>query len=233
MLSPFKLIDLTHTLSPFVPSWGGDCGFQQEIQIDYEDCAGKAKFRVQSIRMQSGIGTHMDAPAHCIPGGLSIADLDIQQFFAPCVVIDVSEKSHERYEMSVEDILAFEKEHGPLSKGCFVIVRTGWEKFWSDPEKYRNQGVFPTISETAACFLLQREIVGLGIDTLSADRPGSEYPVHRSVLGAGKYLVENVANAEVLPPAGCYTLVLPIKIREGTEAPVRLIALLSQQGKNA
>lgn len=49
--------------------------------------------------------------------------------------------------------------------------------------------------------------------------------MHRAILGADKYLVENVANAKLLPPTGAKVLVLPIKIKDATEAPIRLIAL--------
>ena len=49
--------------------------------------------------------------------------------------------------------------------------------------------------------------------------------VHRLILGAGKYIVENIANANCLPATGCYTLALPIKSVAASESPIRLIAL--------
>jgi kynurenine formamidase len=74
--------------------------------------------------------------------------------------------------------------------------------------------------------LLQRSIAGIGIDTLSCDRGDQGFPVHRIILGAGKYLVENIANAKELPPTGGRILVLPLKLEHGTEAPVRLVAFV-------
>lgn len=68
--------------------------------------------------------------------------------------------------------------------------------------------------------------MGLGIDTLSPDRPNEGYPVHRTLLSAGKYIIENIANSEQLPPTGSFVLALPLKIRQATEAPMRLIGLL-------
>ena len=41
-----------------------------------------------------------------------------------------------------------------------------------------------------------------------------------------KYLVENVANADKLPPVGSFSLVMPILTEGGTEAPIRLIGLV-------
>lgn len=225
MQKPFKLIDLTHTLSAHIPTWGGGCGFDHIIQSDYDPQA-EYKFRTHKVRMHEGIGTHIDAPAHGVPGGKCIDALDLNDLMAPCVVIDISPKVHERYSLSPQDILKFEQKHGSIQEGCFVIIHTGWERFWNDPEKYRNNHVFPSIMGTAAELLLKKHIVGLGIDTLSPDRPEDGFPVHKAVLQAGKYIVENVANAFRLPPVGAYSLALPIKIQGGTEAPIRLVGLL-------
>jgi kynurenine formamidase len=83
---------------------------------------------------------------------------------------------------------------------------------------------FPSVHENVAKLLLERGVTGIGIDTLSADTGADGFPVHRAILGAGKYLVENVANAKELPPTGAKIAVLPMKIKDGTEAPIRLIA---------
>ncbi len=221
-----KCIDLTHTLSPNIPHWSGSCGFSLKSVCDYSDSTQGTAFRVQSIEMSAGIGTHMDAPAHCIPGGADIARLPIEQLIASCVVIDVSAKAHESYQIIADDIQDFEEKYGDISKNSFVIFRTGWDQFWNAPEKYRNHLRFPTISAQAAEWLLLREIVGLGIDTLSPDNGADGFPVHELILGAGKYIVENVANAGLIPPVGAYTVALPIKIGKGTEAPIRLVAMV-------
>ncbi|MES2212306.1 MAG: cyclase family protein [Pseudomonadota bacterium] len=220
---PYKIIDLTHTLEPHIPTWSGDCGFNHHLVHDY-DLAVQVPFRGCSMEMYAGIGTHLDAPAHCVPGGATVDQLLLSDLVAPCVVIDVSQSAHERYSLSVADIAEFERQHGMIQAGCFVFVHTGWSKFWSQPEHYRNNLVFPAVSAEAAQVLLEREVVGLGIDTLSPDRAEDGFPVHGLFLGAGKYLVENATNLEQLSVIGSYVLVLPIKIKGGTEAPIRLIA---------
>jgi kynurenine formamidase len=65
--------------------------------------------------------------------------------------------------------------------------------YWDIPERYHNHYQFPTVSREAAKLLLLRNISGLGIDTLSPDGPDDDYPVHQLLLGANKYIVENVA----------------------------------------
>ncbi len=226
MKLPFKIIDLTHTLTPLIPTWNGSCGFQHELKQDYGKDENDPKFRVQQLKMHAGIGTHIDAPSHCIPGGKDVADLDLNDLIAPCVVIDVSKKANSDYLVTAADIDAFEDQYGLISPRTFVLINTGWEKYWDTPEKYRNNYQYPSVSKAAVLTLLKREIVGIGIDTLSPDRPGSGYPVHHLILGAGKYIVENVRNAALLPPSGAYSLALPIKTKEGAEAPIRLVGLI-------
>jgi kynurenine formamidase len=163
---PYKIIDLSHTLSPAIPTWDGSCGFEHHVHHDY-DPEAVYKFKTHKINMSEGIGTHIDAPAHGVPGGISIDELPLSDLIVPCAMIDVSSASHERYSVSVNDIEAFEKEHGLIDPGSCVMVRTGWSQFWSDAEKYRNNHLFPSIAGDAADHLLKRGIAGIGIDTLS------------------------------------------------------------------
>lgn len=223
---PYKVIDLTHTVSPNIPTWEGDCGFSHSLILDYADCTTPVKFKVQKINMVAGLGTHMDAPAHCISGGRTIEDFTLEELISPCVVIDVSMRAHELYSVTKIDIALFERTHGKINAGTFVFIRTGWDKFWNSPEKYRNYYRFPSVSVDAAELLLERGMIGLGIDTLSPDRPSDGYPVHAAVLGAGKYIVENVANSQKIPATGAFVFVLPIKTEGGTEVPIRLIAMI-------
>lgn len=220
-----EFIDLSHTLSPEIPSWNLSCGYQQAISLDYDECSTPVKFRTFQINTPAGIGTHMDAPAHCIANALTIDQIPLQQLVRPCVMIDVSKKTHEKYSASAEDIIDFEKTYGQIPENSFVIIHTGWDKYWETPARYRNNLKFPCIGADAAELLLQRSVVGLGIDTLSPDRAGEGFPVHQLFLGAGKYIIENITNAENLPPTGAYIIALPLKLQHGTESPIRLIGV--------
>ncbi len=222
---PYKLIDLTHALSPAIPTWDGSCGFDHRRHSDY-DPGVEYQFRIHRVVMNEGIGTHMDSPAHCIPGASTIDRLSLENLAVPCVVIDVSATADMRYKVSPEDIMNFEKTHGSIPAGSLVMVKTGWERFWQKPEQYRNDHLFPSVSPEAAQLLLARDIAGLGTDTLSSDRGDEGFPVHKLILGAGKYLVENAANLSSLPPTGSFVMTMPLKIKDGTEAPVRLIGLI-------
>ena len=225
---PFKIIDLTHTLDSKTPSWDTTCGFESCITLDYHDCEENTKFRVQSIKMHAGIGTHIDSPSHCNIDEITTVFLSLDSLIAPLCVIDVSKKMTESYKVSINDINDFENKYGQIQEGDFVCIFTGWSKYWSKPEKYHNNYLFPSVSKEAASFLISRKIVGLGIDTLSPDLPSTDYPVHRIVLGAKKYIVENIASINQMPKTGAFILILPMKASGLTEAPVRAVGLISK-----
>src|SRR3990167_8838058 len=172
-----EIIDLTHSINSNIPTWKKGCGFENKITHDYSNAVAETQFRVQSFHMRAGIGTHMDAPAHCIRGGKTIDRIAIQDLIKPCVVIDISKKADANYLLSVDDITIFENKYGKITADSFVIVHTNWSRYWSDPIVYRNHLQFPSVSQEAAEFLLKRNISGLGIDTLSPDTAKSGFPV--------------------------------------------------------
>lgn len=220
-----KYIDLTHTLSSDIPTWGGSCDFNLEMTLDYTDCTAPNLFRKHTIRESaSGVGTHLDAPAHCIPGGATVDMLLLENLVVDCVVIQKLNATEE-YIFTPDDIAVFEKENGIIPENSFVLFSTGWDSRWNTSKLYRNDLKFPSVHADTAQLLVERNVAGLGIDTLSPDI-GDDFPVHRIMLGAGKYLVENVANANSLPATGATICVMPMKIQEGSEAPVRLVAFL-------
>ncbi len=222
-----KLIDLTHPLDWSVPTWNGGCGFHAEIKMDYPQ-----GLRVLSYKMHAGIGTHMDAPSHFFQEGKHIADISLQELFVPLVILDVSKEAHADFLIGPKELLAFEKRHGKIPKGSAVIANTGWAKKWRDTAAYRNPDAqgrmhFPGFQGEGAEFLLERGIVGVGIDTLSPDGTNQGFPVHEAILGNGKYILENLTQLEEVPPLGAYLIALPLKIREGTESAVRAVAVIS------
>ena len=224
-LAKLKLVDLTHSLNANIPHWDLGCGFNCQTTSDYADCQTSTKFKIQHLQMLSGIGTHLDAPSHCISGGLSIADIPLTNLIRPGVVINIAHKAHENYQVSTYDIEEFEASYEPIVPGTLVIIHTGWNQHWPTA-KYRNNLQFPSLSAAAAQLLVKREICGLGIDTLSPDTGTSGFPVHQILLEKNCYIIENIANSDQLPATGAYILALPLKIEHGTEAPIRLVGIL-------
>lgn len=225
MTFPYEIIELSHALHESMPCWDLSCGFQSKCLLDYKDCDQDAQFKIMSFTAPAGIGTHIDAPSHCIQGGKSIHELRVSELVYLCIVIDISEKSHERYSLTTEDITDFEERFGFIPEKSAVLIHTGWGRYWENPSQYHNNHLFPSVSKEAAQALIDRGVSAVGIDTLSADRPCDGFHTHQILLGAGKILIENIANLQKLPATGTILMVFPLLIKDGTEAPVRLVAL--------
>lgn len=221
-----KVIDLTHTISGIVPAWDGRPVFELTTLVDYKDCVPPNLFRIQKLTTGMSVGTHLDAPAHVIPGGRTIDQITPEELVSECVVIDVSGDANEKYLLDTAAVEKFEREHGIIPANSLVIVYTGWSKRWEKPEEYHNNHVFPGVGLPAAELLLRRNIRGIGIDTFSCDTGQDGFPVHQAVLGDDKYLVENICNADLLPATGAKVFVLPMKVKNATEAPLRLVGIL-------
>lgn len=222
---PKKIIDLTHTLHEHVPTWTGSCGFLPAIKLDYDQ-----RCRVHNIKMHAGVGTHIDAPAHFIRGAKEVHQLPLECLIAPLKVISIV-RSNDDFKVTTQDIKSFEQQHGKIASGDLVVFNTGWHKRWDNPDAYRNVDQhgnmnFPSISAEVAQFLVDCDVTGVGIDTLSPDCSETAFPVHEIMLGAGKYIVENVANLDHVSSTGYIGYVLPLKAQELVESPVRFIAML-------
>ncbi|MCI5052649.1 MAG: cyclase family protein [Simkaniaceae bacterium] len=221
-LANYRYLDLTQTLHPNVPSWTGSCGFEHEVKMDYDQGV-----RVLKYHMHAGIGTHMDAPSHFFKEGRNIADIPLEELACPLRIIDVSKAAHPEYFISVEDLKQHENIYGKIPKGALVCGHTGWASRWSDPKSYRNEMRFPGFSKEAARLLFERQVAGIGIDTLSPDGSDTQdFPVHKLFLGAGKYLIENLTNLDRAPPSGASVIAFPPKLKSGTEVTLRVVAII-------
>lgn len=223
MLSNKKIVNLSHTLTPNSPTWSGKEAFTETRLYDYQSCTTATKFRVQNFCLDGGTGTHIDAPAHCIPGGRTVDLLEMNELIAPCFVIDATQYATANGLINVTAVQDFEKKHTAQFQNCIVFFMTNWSTRWQNPEEYRNNLEYPALCAKTAAYLIERKVLGIGIDTLGPDRPGDRFPVHEIVLGANRYLIENITNLDQLPPTGATVIVMPLSIAGATEAPTQII----------
>jgi kynurenine formamidase len=227
------VIDLTHTLDSHGPNWEGtkESPFQATVTGKLE----RDGYYSRVFTTQEHYGTHLDAPAHFAHGMWTVEQIPAERLVRPLVVLNVRAKAlgNPDYEVSVEDVADWESEHGEIPAGAVVMAYTGWEDHWESQQQFRNQqpdGLphFPGFSLEVAKFLVKtRSVVGLGIDTMSVDIGATtSYPVHQFTSQASVYHLENVAGLERVPPAGATVVVAPLKLGDGSGAPVRLLALV-------
>jgi kynurenine formamidase len=227
------VIDLTHPLNDKCPNWEGtaESPFQAKELGNIE----RDGYYSRIFSTQEHYGTHLDAPAHFAAGGWTVDQIPAERLVRPLVVLDVRKnvKGNPDYEVNVEDISAWEQAHGPIPPGSVVLAHTGWDERWQRQRDFRNQqsdGIthYPGFSLDAAKFLVQsRDVVGLGIDTMSVDIGATEnYPVHVFTSQLGIYHLENIANLAKVPAAGATVVVAPIKLERGSGGPARVLALV-------
>jgi kynurenine formamidase len=228
-----KVIELTHSLRPSIPTWTAECGFQQNNDLDYHSHG----IRAQSVHSFAGAGTHMDSPAHFFEGKEDIAAYPSELFFLEGAVIDVRQEvlSSDTYFVTADNICDHEKKYGKLSANNMVLFNTGWHTRWPDVQRYRNpdssgQMMFPGVSPKAGELLLERGVKVIAIDTLSPDGCDESFPFHNLWLGSGNSIIENLnLRYGGLPMRGSTIVNLPQKVAGATEASTRIIALLSKQ----
>ena len=242
-----EVVDLTAPLSeqtPVIqlpPPFANTQGFSRQEISRYDD-RGPA-WAWSWLEIGEHVGTHFDAPIHWITGkdGDDLASVPPERLVGPAVVIDKSAEAaaDPDYVLTVDDVRAFESEHGPLPEGGWLLLRTGWDARADDEDKFLNadeSGMPHTPGVDAECarWLAQdTAIVGIGVETVGTDAGGAAafdppFPVHNYFLGAGKYGLTQLANLAELPPTGSVLVAAPLKLVDGTGSPARVLALVSR-----
>ena len=235
-----RWLDLTHDFSEETLYWPTANTFHKHTVFDGETDGGFYYSAFDFETAEHG-GTHMDAPIHFARGRASAEAVPLSRLVGPARVIDVRARcaADADYAVGADDLLAAEAGNGRLERGDIVLVRTGFARYWPEANRYlgtelRGQEAvpllhFPGLSEAAAQFLVERGVAAVGIDTASVD-PGQsrDFRAHRVLYAAGIPGFENVADLEDIPPTGAFVIALPMKIRGGSGAPLRIVAFVPE-----
>ena len=149
-------------------------------------------------------------------------------------------KANPDYQVTAADLQAWEKQNEPIADNSILLFRTGYGSFYSDISKYLGTAErgseavaklhFPGIHPDAAVWLIKnRMIKAVGIDVASIDYGQSkDFKTHQLFYGANIPGFENVANLDQLPSKGAYVVALPMKIKGGSGAPLRIVAWVTK-----
>ena len=239
-----RIVDLTHTLDPdfpviILPPEFGQCARFRMEEISAYDHRGPA-WKWHNISMSEHTGTHFDAPSHWISGrdvpNGAVDEIDPERLIGPVVVIDCSGGSADDpdFELTQEIIVTWEAVHGRIPEDSWVLMRTDWSR--KRGAAYLNMHEdgphSPGPTPDAIRFLVdQRNIRGFGTETVGTDAgQGAHYtppyPAHFYLHGAGKYGLQCLCNLDQLPPTGALLIPAPLKIKNGTGSPLRVLALV-------
>ncbi len=206
------IYDVSLPISESLVVWPGDplIRITQPSHLDRGDEA-----TVSRLEMGAHTGTHVDAPAHFVQGGMGVDRLDLNLLVGPAVVV---------HALEADSLTAEVLEGLAIPPGTErVLFHThnsqrwarGEREFWTD---------YVGITDGGARWLIARGVRLVGVDYLSVAPYDELVPPHRTLLGAGMVIVEGLDLSEVDP--GVYQFVcLPLKVVGGDGAPARAILI--------
>jgi kynurenine formamidase len=232
------VVDLSHDYTDQSIFWPTAEGFKLEKVADGMTPQGYY-YAANNFESAEHGGTHVDAPVHFARGKWSVEQIPLQQLMGDASVIDVSAAAATQpdYQVTVADFEGWEKAHGSLN-GTIVLIRTDYSKRWPEAAKYlgtaeRGEGAvpklhFPGLHPDAAKWLVaNRTVKAVGIDTASLDfGQSSLFETHRVLYDRNIPGLENLSNLDRLPARGATLIALPMKIKGGSGAPLRAIAIV-------
>ena len=235
-----KIIDLSHDFSNETIYWVTAAEFDLEVVAKGPTDAG-FYYSANNFSGAEHGGTHIDAPIHFAENRQSVNEIPLEKLIGKAIKVDVSENAlkDQDYLISIEDLKNWEaSQHMQIPDGSIVLLQTGYSKFYPDKKTYLGTDErgpdavqllhFPGLSPEAAQWLVnERNINAIGLDTPSIDYGQStEFKSHVILLGKNIPAFENLTNLDQLPSNGFTVIALPMKIKDGSGGPLRIVAIV-------
>ncbi len=220
----FDLVDLTYTLEEGMPVWPTHPHYYSNPYEKYE-----GGWYHNLVIMGEHNGTHIDSPGHLIqegPNHYFVDKLDIGRLFGTACIIDAYGDYGEDYQLSLEQVKDWESKHGEIQKGEMVFVRFGMDlKYGIAPNNQAFIENWGGVGKEAAEYLTAKGISIIGSDALSIDPYDRPLDAHGVFLSNDIYVIENLMNLSTLP-ARVSIAALPLKFKDGSGSPIRVIAFV-------
>jgi arylformamidase len=210
------IYDISLPISESLVTWPGDppLHITQPSHLDRGDVA-----TVSRLDMGSHTGTHVDAPAHFVPGGPGVDALDLNLLVGPALVVHALEAAALSADVLQELAIPPGSER--------VLFRTRNSDRWARGEREFFKG-FVAITKDGARWLVSRGIRLVGVDYLSVGPFEDPVPTHQVLLQAGIIAVEGL-NLSGIEPGLYHFTCLPLRIVGSDGAPARTILRDIQQ----
>jgi len=242
--SRVEIVDLTAPLSASTPIIKLPPPFSNTVsfglrEISRYDDRGPAWYW-NDITTGEHTGTHFDAPVHWVTGrgGEDVSQVSPTRLIGPAAVLDFSAQAaaDPDFLLEVGHIRDWEREHGALPEGGWLLYRTGWDARSDDQDRFLNANETgphtPGVSIDCAKWLAEEApVIGIGVETVGTDAGAAHsfdppFPCHAMMLGAGKYGLTQLQNLARLPSHGAVVIVSPLPITGGSGSPCRAFALV-------
>jgi kynurenine formamidase len=115
-----------------------------------------------------------------------------------------------------------------------VLLRTDWaKKPYAEYAGLGDDGAHTPGPEPAVVKWLveERDVHGFGTETIGTDYGQAQhfnppYPAHFYMHGKGRYGLQCLTNLDQLPAKGAVIFAAPLKIKQGSGSPLRVLALV-------
>ncbi|MDI1261105.1 cyclase family protein [Aquabacterium sp.] len=205
------------------------------------DFAGWADDTITKMGVHST--THVDAPWHYGPTDAqgqrlpAVHEMPLDLCFGPGVVFDMTHKAQgeEIHVVDMEQALA--KSGAQLGPGSIALIKTGRDRYLGT-RQYWKLGT--GMSGPATDWLIERGVLVMGIDQW-----GWDLPFHAQITKARRnkdgslfwqghlvgrkrpyWQMEQLCGLEQLPSHGFDVAVFPLRLRNASAAPARVVAFL-------
>jgi kynurenine formamidase len=239
MLRTGRWVDLTHSFHPGIPHCPS---FEPERRVIVYDQASRSGtrgsgFLTHEYRHVGQWGTHVDPPAHFVPGLRFQDQIPVTEMILPLVILDVHQQaaSNPDYVITPADLADWESRHGPVAEGSFAALRTDWSHRWPDQDQMMNPGPdgvnhYPGWGmEVLVTLFEERNIIACGHETTDTD-PGftvskGAAPLERYVLSQDRYQIELLTALDEIPECGAVIVASWPKAQNGSGYPARAFAV--------
>jgi kynurenine formamidase len=217
ILAPMRVVDLTHEFADDMAIYPGlpQPSFRPIAAVEQDGYA------MSEYHLVNHIGTHVDVPAHQVAGGDTLDEIPLERLVTDAVTIDVS--GREPGPLPLQEL---EPQLERIRPGDIVFLFSDNARNWGT-EAYWTGWSYPDAEASRA--LIDRGVSAVGFDGPSADAVDTTtFELHRVWLGAGRMIIENVANLDLLPERA-QVVVAPMKVRGANGAPARIFAFLPDE----
>jgi len=202
-----RLYDVSMHIHEDMPVYNNNTEKKPLITVERDFLEGRG-VRETRLSLNLHTGTHMDAPLHMICGGSTTSEFKPEDFILKARVIDLS---------YVEDSITDEVlKNIDIHSGDFLIFKTR-NSFYEGFDKN-----FVFIEKSAAKYLVEKKVKGIGIDALGIERSQTGHPSHVTLMQNGCLILEGLRLKDV-PPGEYVLIAAPVKIKDVEAAPVRAL----------
>jgi len=179
-----------------------------EPKVEVYKTIEKDGYNMHRLVMGTHTGTHVDAPNHFLPNGLTLDKLDPLAFSGSAIAVASRERVVHASDLEgvgrVDVVLVYTGTIEELGGGAINVGRIG-------------------VLDEGAARLLVGKVKAVGIDSPSIGSP----EVHRILLSHGVVIIENISSrVKELVGKSFQLYCLPILVGDADGAPARCVAIL-------